>query len=586
MADTEEDFQKADELVRKANAPDPSLFENNVQPTAQQVQSPMQQSMQQPMQQAAALQTSPLNNSQFAQAQLQSLEQRKNINQNLGDAQAAGFSQEADVKQKAAEDFQKQQEASQLALAKAMKDADARDAALRAKIAAANAEKIDPERYWNSRSTGGKILAGIGIILGGMGQGLMRRGENPAMQVINKAIDDDIAAQKGHIENSWKAISQQHELDDNSLNRELHKQTWENHYRNGALEHTKLQLEGIAAKTQSDVVKQNALIGMQDISDQQLKIRNQQYLLGAQAALAGQAKMEQLSKRYTDKVTEIAKEKNVDTAEAEQFAAELPEFRPLFANGNLPPSVMMKKQLQQEAALEALKLQQPQPASPEEQEKAGTSFTKPGMSPEEAMKTVLSNPKYAGLAKMGGVLVPDVEGQARRQEKEDALTVNFGDETKKAPTVKDAEQWTSTISSYNKAIGIIDELIRERNKAGGGSFSPTKTAEMYGAAKYASASLASLESSGKISGQLIRSVQDILPKDPNAYNYWWAADPTKQLEYARKMLEDQFNSSWQAFGERKANTAGAGPAPSQGKGSTPATGNVGTSGKTYGTPVR
>ena len=92
MADTEEDFQKADELVRKANAPDPSLFENNVQPTAQQVQSPMQQSMQQPMQQAAALQTSPLNHSQFAHAQLQSLEQRKNINQNLGDAQAAGFS--------------------------------------------------------------------------------------------------------------------------------------------------------------------------------------------------------------------------------------------------------------------------------------------------------------------------------------------------------------------------------------------------------------------------------------------------------------------------------------------------------------
>jgi hypothetical protein len=54
---------------------------------------------------------------------------------------------------------------------------------------------INPNHYLDSLSTGGKIMTGIGLILGGMGGGLTHQG-NPALDFINKQIDRDIAAQQ------------------------------------------------------------------------------------------------------------------------------------------------------------------------------------------------------------------------------------------------------------------------------------------------------------------------------------------------------------------------------------------------------
>jgi hypothetical protein len=56
-------------------------------------------------------------------------------------------------------------------------------------------QKIDPHRMWNNASTGNKILAGIGILLSGMGAGISGQ-QNMALAVIDKAIDRDIDAQK------------------------------------------------------------------------------------------------------------------------------------------------------------------------------------------------------------------------------------------------------------------------------------------------------------------------------------------------------------------------------------------------------
>lgn len=55
--------------------------------------------------------------------------------------------------------------------------------------------KIDPKRYFNNMSTGQRIGTAIGLILGGIGSGLTH-GPNLAVQIMNKAIDDDINAQK------------------------------------------------------------------------------------------------------------------------------------------------------------------------------------------------------------------------------------------------------------------------------------------------------------------------------------------------------------------------------------------------------
>lgn len=62
----------------------------------------------------------------------------------------------------------------------------------------ANSGAIDPDRYWNNKSTGAKIGSILGIILGGLGQGLTGSNVNVAMKVINDGIDRDIDAQKAN----------------------------------------------------------------------------------------------------------------------------------------------------------------------------------------------------------------------------------------------------------------------------------------------------------------------------------------------------------------------------------------------------
>jgi hypothetical protein len=55
--------------------------------------------------------------------------------------------------------------------------------------------QIKQGNYWGSMDTGGKVMAGLAMALGGIGAG-MTGGPNYALQIINKAIEDDLDAQK------------------------------------------------------------------------------------------------------------------------------------------------------------------------------------------------------------------------------------------------------------------------------------------------------------------------------------------------------------------------------------------------------
>lgn len=58
---------------------------------------------------------------------------------------------------------------------------------------------IDPNYMINSMSTGQKALTGIGLLLGGFGQGLMHGSSNQALDFLNKQIDRDIESQKADL---------------------------------------------------------------------------------------------------------------------------------------------------------------------------------------------------------------------------------------------------------------------------------------------------------------------------------------------------------------------------------------------------
>lgn len=61
-------------------------------------------------------------------------------------------------------------------------------------------ETVDPNRFWAHMDTGNKILAGIGILLGGVGQGFTGDTTNKSMEIIQNAIHQDIQLQKDAID--------------------------------------------------------------------------------------------------------------------------------------------------------------------------------------------------------------------------------------------------------------------------------------------------------------------------------------------------------------------------------------------------
>jgi hypothetical protein len=73
---------------------------------------------------------------------------------------------------------------------------------------AAEQQGIDPNRYFENRSTGERIMSGIGLILGGIGAGLTGR-ENVAFKVIDDAIERDIMAQRENLAAKGRAAERQ-----------------------------------------------------------------------------------------------------------------------------------------------------------------------------------------------------------------------------------------------------------------------------------------------------------------------------------------------------------------------------------------
>lgn len=105
-----------------------------------------------------------------------------------GQAEAAGMADIAAKEQAAADNVEKMRQAGEAQLAQRMAHQDQifQDVL---------SSRIDPNRFWNTRTTGQKISASIGLILGGIGSGLTGQ-PNYALGVIDKAIDRDMDAQK------------------------------------------------------------------------------------------------------------------------------------------------------------------------------------------------------------------------------------------------------------------------------------------------------------------------------------------------------------------------------------------------------
>lgn len=70
-----------------------------------------------------------------------------------------------------------------------------------------SSQKLDQNRYWNSKDSGSKFSTAIGVMLSGLGQGMSHSSHNMAMEVLQKNIDRDIEMQKTELGKKQSLLS-------------------------------------------------------------------------------------------------------------------------------------------------------------------------------------------------------------------------------------------------------------------------------------------------------------------------------------------------------------------------------------------
>lgn len=118
-------------------------------------------------------------------------------------AQAGAQMQMAKAQEQALRQYQDQQAVHQLNYEKNLADINQEQAGLQKQLADG---KIDPKRYFKNMDTGSRISTAIGLILGGIGSGLTH-GPNVALQLMDKAVDKDIEAQKADLGKTHSLLS-------------------------------------------------------------------------------------------------------------------------------------------------------------------------------------------------------------------------------------------------------------------------------------------------------------------------------------------------------------------------------------------
>lgn len=238
---------------------------------------------------------SPLSAQGMNHAQIDSLERRKQEGFDAAKIASDGYNQTAEVNADAAIDNAKRVAEQEALSTKNYQKAMEMSNSLRDKIAKTSQEKVDPNRFWNNKSTEGKVLSSIGLVLGAIGSGLART-ENFALKQLNNAIDLDINSQKGEIENHWKGIVAEKYLNDDDYQKGLHFEQSKSAHRLAALETVGLKLKQIMANTSSEQVKQNALSFAGQLDDEIKGVRYNLFQQMQAQSAAGAANLSKLSK--------------------------------------------------------------------------------------------------------------------------------------------------------------------------------------------------------------------------------------------------------------------------------------------------
>jgi hypothetical protein len=132
-------------------------------------------------------------------------QQRMAAMQEVGRLQAEKDRAEGQSTEKAAADYLQAQKDDEVFRAKLGQDIQGRQQAIIAEANELSQTRINPNRVFQNESTMGKILSVVGLAMGGWLSTKMG-GQNPALDIINKQIDNDIRAQMADVETRSRAL--------------------------------------------------------------------------------------------------------------------------------------------------------------------------------------------------------------------------------------------------------------------------------------------------------------------------------------------------------------------------------------------
>lgn len=334
------------------------------------------------------------------------------------------------------------------------------------------AKNIDPEHYWNSKSTGGKVLASIGLALGSAGASLSK-GQNIPLQMMNQAIANDIDSQKENMNNGWKAYDKLHDLNNDETARTRYNDAWRaQHYIMGS-ELIKSQLGQIAAKTSNVDVKEKANTAISALEGAQLDVRKSlgdQIAAAAKARAAGQASLALAQKNKIDKLSEQAGkdvqalvEKGVSEADAQKTVYSRPQ-NAILADAGLAP--------QEFRDVAAAKTKLVTDAQTDLAAKRGVlskeAYDKYEKEVIKSFNTQVKDLNESIKPTAGGL---DVGG--KKAEK----TVIYNGKSYVAPTDEDARKFREIADAGAEFKSLVQAEIASRQARGGGTLSPQATAE-------------------------------------------------------------------------------------------------------------
>lgn len=132
--------------------------------------------------------------------------------------------------------------------------------------------EVNPNRYWENKSTGAKISASIGLFLGAIGGALTGDNQNPALTIIQGAIDKDIEAQRDAYQRLKGKVADKQSAYSLAMNELGNEQAAILAAKASGLQVAELQLKSIASRAQSEEVKAKAKIGLGGIAEEKAKI--------------------------------------------------------------------------------------------------------------------------------------------------------------------------------------------------------------------------------------------------------------------------------------------------------------------------